>query len=103
MTDMIMLGDLFVHLKHKFYIFPLFFRIEHKTRMFSLFLNKKNWKYFFLVPEEGADYRVKMVMLFVDFESGWGAKYREYGNEIPCWKMIDAVDKKFCTYSGDSI
>ena len=34
-------------------IFSLSFMIKHKTRMFSLFLDKKNWKHFFLVPEGG--------------------------------------------------
>ena len=38
---------------------------------------KKKRKYFFLVPEGGANYRVKIVMLFFDLESARGAKYRE--------------------------
>ena len=47
-------------------------------------MNKKHWKYFFLVPEESANYKVKMVMSFLNFVIARGAKYREYGDICYC-------------------
>ena len=48
----------------------------------NLIMNKENWKYFFLVPEGGANYNVKMVMSFFSFESSRHTKYREYGSDM---------------------
>ena len=58
-----------LYLKHQFFIFFLSFKTKHKTRIFSLIMNKKSRKYFLLMSEGGANYRVKMVMSFFNFES----------------------------------
>ena len=79
MIVMIILTDSFVHLWHKFCIFPFSFKIKHKIKMFSLFMKEKIENTYFWWQRGGANDRVKAVLSLFNFESAPGVKYREYG------------------------
>ena len=81
---MIILGDIFVYLKHDFCIF------KHKQECFHYLWRKRNQKYFFLVPE-GAQITVLRAPGALNTENTVHAKWNIFSNTPDLHKEVEIL------------